>query len=367
MNQEAAGSRRIYLNDVALEEALTRWLEVLRARSALRPLDGESVPSEQALGRVTAAPVYAARSSPHYHACGVDGVAVRAAETFGASETSPVRLGPGQFVFVNTGDPLPAGFDAVVMVEEIHELPAPGRAGQGGKGGPGASAPCGIELISPAIPWQNVRPVGEDIVAGELLLPANHVIRPVDIGAMLAAGAVEVSVRRRPRVFIIPTGDELVEPGDPVKPGDIVEFNSRMLAAMAQEWGAVAVRHPPVADDLEALVAAIRRGFGHDVVVVNAGSSAGSKDLTAAAVERLGEVVVHGVRIKPGKPTVLGLAERTPVAGIPGYPVTAALTFERFVRPLVHALQGLAAPGREVVRARLTRRLASTAGVDEFI
>jgi len=342
--------RRIYLSDVPLEEALSRWLETLKGRGILRPLAGERVAVEDALGRITAGPVYAARSSPHYHASAVDGIAVRSVETFGASETSPVRLRPGQFVPVDTGDPLPPGYDAVIMIEDVHELPS----GE-------------VEIIAPAVPWQHVRPVGEDIVATELLLPTNHRIRPADIGAMLASGVVEVLVRRRPEVFLIPTGDELVEPDQALQPGSVVEFNTRVLGAMVREWGGEPVRHPPVPDSLDGLVEAIRRGVGHDLVVVNAGSSAGGKDLTVTAIEELGEVIVHGISIRPGKPTILGIVEETPVVGIPGYPVTAILTFDLFVKPLVYGFLGLPSPRREGVRAVLTRKVTSTMGVDEFV
>jgi len=347
---EPAGARQIYLSDVPLEEAQQVWLETLRARGLLRPLEAETVAAAESLHRVTAGPVYAAGSAPHYHASAVDGIAVRAEETFGASETSPVRLGPGRFRPVNTGDPLPQGFDAVVMVEDIHEIPS----GE-------------VELIGPAIPWQHVRPVGEDIVATELLLPTNHRIRPADLGALLAAGVTEVPVRRRPRLLIIPTGDELVEPGSPPAPGAIVEFNSHVLAAMAQEWGALAARHAPVRDDPIALADVLLRGRDHDLVVVNAGASAGTRDFAVDALRRAGEVILHGVSIKPGRPTILGVVGKTPVVGIPGYPVTSMLTFDLFVKPVVFALQGLPVPRREVVRAVTTRTITSVMGLDEFV
>ncbi|MDR7434978.1 MAG: molybdopterin biosynthesis protein [Armatimonadota bacterium] len=342
--------RKIYLTDVPLEEALRRWLGILRDRGILRPLEGERVIVEEALGRVTAEPVVALRSSPHYHASGVDGIAVRAKETFGASETSPVRLRRDQFVLLDTGDPLPPGYDAVIMIEDVYELPS----GE-------------VEIIAPAIPWQHVRPVGEDIVATELLLPTNHRIRPVDIGAMLASGVTEVSVRRKPQVFLIPTGDELVEPGQALQMGSVVEFNTRVLSAMVEEWGGQPFRHPPVPDDLDALLEAIHKGRDHDVIVVNAGSSAGGKDLTATAIETLGEIILHGVSIRPGKPTILGILETKPVVGIPGYPVTAILTFDLFVKPLVYGFLGLPVPRREMAKAVLTRRVTSSMGVDEFV
>ncbi|MDR7538281.1 MAG: molybdopterin biosynthesis protein [Armatimonadota bacterium] len=350
VESEPAGARQIYLSDVPLEEARRVWLQALRARGLLGPLEAEAVAAAESLHRVTAAPVYAAGSTPHYHASAVDGIAVRAEETFGASETSPVRLGPGRFRPVNTGDPLPSGFDAVVMVEDIHESPT----GE-------------VELIGPAVPWQHVRPVGEDIVVTELLLPTNHRIRPPDLGALLAAGVREVPVRRRPRLLIIPTGDELMEPGRPPAPGAIIEFNSHVLAAMAQEWGALTDRHAPVCDDPVALADALLRGRDHDLVVVNAGASAGTRDFAVDALRRVGEVILHGVAIKPGRPTILGIVGKTPVVGIPGYPVTSMLTFDLFVKPMVFMLQGLPVPRREVVRAVTTRTITSVMGLDEFV
>ncbi|MDI6638993.1 MAG: molybdopterin biosynthesis protein, partial [Bacillota bacterium] len=225
-----------------------------------------------------------------------------------------------------------------------------------------------VTVIAPAKPWQHVRTVGEDIVATELVVPENHIIRPADLGAMLAAGVTEVSVRKKPRVTVIPTGDELVPPGTRLSPGDIVEFNSRIIGGLVHEWGGEPVLCDIVRDDYDAIARAVRAAAaGADIVIVNAGSSAGSEDHTSHVARSLGELLVHGVAIKPGKPTILGIVCGRPFLGIPGYPVSASLACELFLRPLVARMLGR--PVRESARisAVATRRIVSTPGVDEFV
>ncbi len=344
--------RRYYLSDIPLDQALERFLGALEQAGALRPMPAETVPLEQALGRVTAAPIWARVSSPHYDSAAMDGIAVRARDTVGASETSPVRLRVGeQAVWVDTGDPLPAGFDAVIMVEVVHEVDE-----------------ATVEVQSPVPPYHHVRPLGEDIVATELVLPESHRLRPVDLGACAAAGLVELPVRRRPTVAVIPTGSELVPAGQPLRLGDIVESNSLVLAGMVEAWGGKATRWQSIPDDYDRLRAAILEAVqGYDMVVVNAGSSAGSEDYTARLVEELGLLVVHGVAIRPGHPVVLGVVRGKPVLGIPGYPVSAALTCELFVKPIIERVLGARAPERPTVRATITRKVLSPMGEDEFL
>jgi putative molybdopterin biosynthesis protein len=213
-----------------------------------------------------------------------------------------------------------------------------------------------------------VRLVGEDIVATELIISENHVVRPVDMAAMIASNHTSVMVRRRPVISIIPTGTELVEPGHDLKKGDIIDFNSTMLSAMAAECGAHAVRKNIVKDETALLRKTILDAVSDsDLVVINAGSSAGREDFTADVIAELGEEIVHGVAIKPGKPVILGIVKGKPVIGIPGYPVSAALTFNLFVKPLLFALLGLPSPGPDTITAKLSRQVASTLGSDEFI
>ncbi|MBX7213871.1 MAG: molybdopterin biosynthesis protein [Thermoflexales bacterium] len=356
--------KAIYLRDIALDAAQAAWAEQRRAAGLDRPLGVERVTLDAAAGRVTAGPVYARLSSPHYHASAMDGFAVRAAETAGATETRPLLLALGTAArYVDTGDPIPAGFDAVIMIEHAQRLPA------------SAAHPDGaIEILAAAAPWQYIRPMGEDVVATELLLPANHRLRPQDLGALAAAGHAQVDVFRQPRVAIVPTGSELVPPGTPVKPGDIIEYNSLVLGALAEEAGAIVTRLPIHHDDFDALLASARAALReHDLVVLNAGSSAGSEDFSERVFSALGALAVHGVAIRPGHPVMLGVARADPegparaVAGIPGYPVSAVVTFELFCLPLLRAWQGLAAPERVEVEATLTRKVVSPAGDDEFV
>ena len=344
--------RRYYLSDIPLEDALKRYFSALEQAYALTHTHSELVSLADARGRVTAEPVWAKISSPHYDSAAMDGIAVRSSDTVGATETSPLRLAVGeQAVWVDTGDPMPDGLDAVIMVEVVHEVDTKT-----------------LEIQSPAAPYQHVRHLGEDIVATELVLPENHTMRPVDLGACAAAGLSELPVRRKPNVAIIPTGDELVQVGSAPKPGDIIEFNSLVLAGMIEEWGGSAEVWQPIPDDYDALLNGVREAAGrHDIVLVNAGSSAGSEDYTARVIEALGELVVHGAAIRPGHPIALGVVRHMPVLGIPGYPVSAALSCELFVKPLIKRKLGVPSAARSTVKATITRKTLSPMGEDEFL
>ena len=344
--------RRYYLSNIPLDQAVERFHDALRQAGALSRSPAEEVPVEDAGGRVTAGPVWVQMSSPHYDSAAMDGIAVRAAESTGASETSPICLTVGeQAVWVDTGDPVPDGYNAVVMVEHVHEIDE-----------------ATVEIQAPVPPYYHVRPLGEDMVASELLLPESHVLRPVDLGACAAAGVTKVLVRVRPTVAIIPTGSELVAAGSVAAAGQIVEFNSIILAGLVEEWGGHAARLAPVPDDLDrlrnALQEAVRR---HDIVIINAGSSAGSEDYTARIVEEMGELIVHGVAYRPGHPVALGVVQGKPVLGIPGYPVSAVLTCELFVKPLVELKLGVQAQRRRRVEARMARKVVSPMGEDEHV
>jgi putative molybdopterin biosynthesis protein len=344
-------ARKVYLEDIPLDEAWRRFVEALEAARLWQPLPGEDVQVADALGRVTAAPVWARISSPHYHAAAMDGFAVRAADTVGATETAPLHLALGaQAVYVDTGDPLPAWADAVIPIEHVQT---------------GAGV---IEIMASVPPWRNVRPMGEDMVATELVVPANHLLRPVDLGAIAGCGHTHVRVRRKPRVAVIPTGTELVSPGAPLKPGDILEYNSIVLAAQVEGWGGLAARWPILPDDETLLRAAVyEAAAAHDLVLVNAGSSAGSEDFTARVVASLGQLLVHGVAVRPGHPVILGMVQAKPIIGVPGYPVSAALTGEIFVAPLLARWLGCPPEARPTVQATLTRKVHSPLGDDEYL
>ncbi len=375
--------RHIYLEDIPLEEARAAFQEALAAADMWRPLGVETVSVAEANGRVTAEAIWAKLSSPHYHASAMDGFAVRARDTEAATETHPVRLtlwesweeppdGMRAAHPVNTGHAMPPWANAVVMIE--HTQPVKDEQGRDA-----------IEIRASLAPWRHVRPMGEDMVATELVLPANHKLRPVDLGALAGSGHGTVKVYRRPRVAIIPTGSELVtvekvaEQG--IQPGNIIEYNSIVLAAQVESWGALPTRWPVVKDEFEALqTAVLEAAQSHDLILLNAGSSAGSEDYTAHVVQSLGRLLVHGVAVRPGHPVIMGMigdeagageqgsggAEATPIIGVPGYPVSAALTGEIFVEPVLARWLGQRPYEPPTIQAALTRKIASHTGDDDY-
>ncbi len=356
-------SESIYLHDIPLPQAWTKWIEALQTADLWRPLGAEEIDLGSALGRVTAEPIWAKASSPHYHASAMDGYAIRAADTRTASDRSPVDLStPDQAAYVDTGDPMPDWADAVVPIEEVEPL-----------GGGDRLTLKGIRLRAASAPWSHIRPMGEDIVASELVLPAGQALRPVDLGAIAASGHTRVQVWRRPRVAIQPTGSELVAIGTPPRPGEILEFNSLVLAAQVEAWGGEPTRLPILPDDRQRLQRAIAEAAeGHDLVLINAGSSAGSEDFTARVVADLGEVLVHGIAVRPGHPVILGMlrprsGRAVPVIGVPGYPVSAALTGEIFIEPLLARWLGRRAAEAPTMLAVLTRKVHSSMGDDEYL
>jgi putative molybdopterin biosynthesis protein len=353
---EPAGGRTIFLEDVPLEAARERFASALES-AGMRPGSGERVALADALGRVSAAPVFARLSSPHYHACAMDGIAVRSEQTRGARETAPLELVAGSEAhFVDTGDALPEGCDAVVPIEEV-EMRGAGR----------------VAIRAGVAPFAHVRALGEDIVATEAVVTAGRALEPADLAALAAAGVTALEVVRRPRVAIITTGTELVSPDvERPAPGAIVDSNAVLLRAAVQRWGGAPALIGPVPDDPAQLEAAVRRALAtSDVVVVNAGSSAGSEDFTAHVLARLGRVAVHGVAIRPGHPLVLGVArhgERSiPLLGIPGYPVSAAICADLFLRPLLERLGRRDPQEVRSFEAVLARKLFSPLGEEEFV
>ncbi len=342
-----------FLESLPLEEASRRWIERLSKEGKFDILPSESIKVIDSLGRVTAEPVIAKISSPFFHSSAMDGYAVKFVDTFGASERYPKKLKIGeQAVYVDTGDPLPDGFNAVIMIEDVNII---------------GMNEC-IEIIAPATPWQHVRVVGEDIVATDLIIPENQRIRPVDIGAMLAGGITEIKVRKKPRVTIIPTGNEIVEPGTELKKGNIIEYNSRILGSLVLEWGGEYLRYEIVPDNLHDIKEAILKAHEiSDLIVVNAGASSGSEDFTAKAINELGEVILHGVNIKPGKPVILGWVNGKPILGVPGYPVSAFITFNLFAKILIYKWQGLDLKRPENLKAKISRQVSSAIGQEEFL
>ena len=338
-----------YLTNVPLEQARRDYREAL-LRQGFGP-SAETVPAAAACGRVTAGPVYARICAPHYPASAMDGIALAAKSTFGASETTPVTLTGRDFTVVDTGDPVPEGCDAVVMIEDVIWQ----------------EDGC-VRLYAPAAPWQHIRQIGEDVCAGEMLLPSHTAVTPAAIGAMLTAGVLEVSVLRRPVVGIIPTGDEIVPPTADPRPGDIVEFNSSIFSAMLDQWGAAPVTFPIVPDRKGAILDAVRSALERcDIVLLNAGSSAGREDHSAAVIGEVGEVLYHGIAMKPGKPAILGYRGRKPILGVPGYPVSGILVLTELLKPLLDDWYRAADQEGPREEAVLSRAVVSGLKYQEFV
>jgi len=347
-HQEAFSMAFHYLTNAPLDEAAKRYLSLLKERGLAGRT--EKIPVQSACGRVTAGAVYAHICAPHYHACAMDGIALKAADTFGAGETAPVLLSGEKYVTVDTGDPLPEGCDAVVMVEDV------------------VFEGDAARLYAPAAPWQHIRQIGEDVCAGEMLLPSDTVITPAAIGAMIAGGVLEVEVFRKPLVGLIPTGDEIVLPTPDPAPGDILEFNTAIFTAMLEGWGAEAKTYPIVKDDPGRIRAVLEQAAEEcDAVVLNAGSSAGREDYSAQAIGEVGEVFFHGLAIKPGKPAVLGCRGATPVLGVPGYPVSGIIVLEQILKPVLAELCHAPASAPEYASATLSRAVVSTLKYREFV
>ncbi len=346
--------RNVYLKMKTLEEAR----EILFSRfSHITSFPGESVPVPDAVGRVTAEPVSARLSSPNFHSAAMDGIAVKAENTFGASETRPKQLIVNEEVFfLNTGHVLPKETNAVIMIEHVNILDK-----------------NRIEIEAPAVPWQHVRKMGEDIVATELLFPQNHVITPYCVGALLSGGIFSVSVRNKPRVLIIPTGSELVDWADSdideLKPGQVLETNSYVLGKLVESSGGVYERHAKIKDDAGKIKGALLKAVKseYDIVLIIGGSSAGSEDHSKSVILETGEVLVHGVTIMPGKPVVIGAVNNKPVFGIPGYPVSAIVAFEQFVHPVICKMLGQPEKERPKAEVMPAKKITSKLGVEEFL
>ena len=339
----ACSSRNLYLTNTPVEEAKSRFF-------GLFPDIGkhtESVSVKDSLGRITVEPVIAECNSPLYDSAAMDGIAVVSGKTRGASENSPIMLEIGAgYVIVDTGDPVRPPFDAVIPAEDIEEKP-------GGS----------VLIRQAASVWQHVRPIGEDIVRSEMILPSFHKIRPFDIGVLLSGGITKIEVFRKPKVAIIPTGSELVEAGAPHKEGAIIESNSYMLSAKVVEDGGVPTRCSIVRDKYDDIKNALEGALiDHDIVLLLSGTSAGTEDFAIHVLKDLGHVEVHGVAIKPGKPVILAQVFGKPVIGVPGYPVSCYLAYENFVKPLLVNREA-----KNIVRATLTRRLVSSFKHKEYV
>ena len=384
----------VYLHDIPLNQAQAKFQEALQSADLWRVLSTEEIPlDEKALGRVTVESIWAKISSPHYHASAMDGFAVRAEDTIGAQPSNPIQLSVNsnqllKTEYVDTGDPLPDWANAVIPIENVESLDENNQITNAIRN------PSSIRIRASVTPWSHVRPLGEDIVATQLVLPAGHILRPVDLGAIAASGHQTIKVSRKPKVAIIPTGSELVPIGSKLKSGDILEFNSLVLTSQIKQMGGEATRFEIVKDDFDLICETVLQASNdYDLILLNAGSSAGAEDFSAKVVQKLGELLVHGVAVRPGHPVILGVIARnevtkqsptrdeiasgkeqerprndiTPIIGIPGYPVSASLTVDIFVEPILAKWLGRKQNELQTEEAILTRKIVSPAGDDDFV
>ena len=342
--------RKIYLSNTDIEEAIATYLD--RLDKAKESIGIEYIDIRDALGRITAEPVFARISAPNHNAAAMDGIMVIAERTYKASEANPIVLTKGKdFEYINTGHLITEPYDSVIMIEDVIELDADK-----------------VRITVQASPWQHIRPIGEDIVAGEMVLPENHKIRPIDIGAVLNSGVTDIKVYERVRVGIMPTGNEITDTYGSLEKGKTFDTNSYTFKGIIEEWGGMPERLPPVPDDYgmlkEALLGLVDRNH---IVIINAGSSAGSRDYTASLVQEFGELVLHGLAIKPGKPTILGIINEKPVIGVPGFPGSAFLAFEEIVGPVFRKLQRTQISRLPKVAAVVSKRVVSSLKYREYV
>lgn len=339
-------------------------------------LPPETIAVADALGRATAVAITAPHALPAFRRSTMDGYAVRAADTFGASESLPAFLrvvnevamgqpatasiGTGEAVVVHTGGMIPETADAVVQIEHTQRV-----------GEETAVFPYDIELLKAVAVGQNVLQVGEDVAQTAQIVPAGHLLRPQDLGGLLALGITQVAVARRPRVGILATGDEVVAPQQPTQPGQIRDINSYTVAGLVRQAGGVPVLGGIVPDHFAALETAAAALLAQtDMLVLSAGSSVSVRDMTVQVIERLGQpgVLLHGVATRPGKPTIVGAVGHKPVLGLPGNPVSAMIQFDMFGTPAIYRLQGVQQmPSSGRVWAHLTQNVASESGREDYI
>jgi putative molybdopterin biosynthesis protein len=343
--------RNLYLKNTPVDEAGKIFMA--EVKEVVRP-SYETVDVTESLGRVTRSAVFAKYSSPHYNAAAMDGIAVRAESTAGASEVSPLILKENEYKQVNTGNLIEEPYNAVIMAEDIVELDN-----------------GGVRITAAAASWQHIRLIGEDISVGEMVIPGSHKIRPIDIPVLLEAGILKIEVLKKPRVAIFPTGNEIIEPesaSETLNPGEIIESNSRMFENMIKEAGGEPHRFSILPDDYETIKKAVSAAAEeYDVIITNAGTSAGLKDFTVHVLNDIGRVLIHGVAVKPGKPCILAFVNDKPVIGLPGYPVSAYIGFENFVVPLLDYMLDHQKKTDNTVKAVISKRIISGLKYREYI
>ncbi|CEH34963.1 molybdopterin biosynthesis protein [Romboutsia lituseburensis] len=338
-----------YLMNIPLEDGLDQYLNEIKD---LKKLEGEFIDVNDCLNKVTCEPVYSNLSSPFYNCSAMDGIAVKAKSTFMANEQNIITLKENiDYIEVDTGDPIPKDFDAVIMIEDV--LSKENKT---------------AKIYKPAIPWQHIRCIGEDIVEQEMIIPSFHKIRPQDIGAMISARVQNVKVFKGFKVGIIPTGTELITKEETPKVGDIIESNSKLFEGLIVGYGAIPVIYPIVKDNYNQIKKSVLNALDEcDMVLISAGSSQGREDYTHDIIAEIGKVLIHGLAIKPGKPAILGYARNKPIIGIPGYPVSAWVVMENIVRPTINKLTYKKCSNNKYIAAKLGKRIMSSLKYEEFI
>ena len=338
-----------YLSNITLQEGMEKYCKFLDINK-LR--DTEYIDVEKSLNRMSSEAIYANLSAPFYNCSAMDGIAVKSELTFLANEQNIITLEESKdYIVVDTGDPITKEFDAVIMVEDLLE-----------------KEENSVKIIKPAIPWQHVRCLGEDVVEKEMIIPSFHTIRPQDIGSMISGKIDKIQVFKEFKVGIIPTGTELIDRHTTPKIGDIIEFNSRLFEGLVLEYEAVPVIYPIVEDNYEKIKNSVLKALNEcDMVLINAGSSQGREDFTYDIIEELGEVCIHGLAIKPGKPAILGKINNKAVVGIPGYPVSAWVVMENIVKPIIRKSIYKEVVKKEIIEATLSKRVMSTLKYEEFV
>ena len=343
--------RNLYLKTISVDEAITKYIRILTEKNIFNK-NTEVVKTEDSLNRVTSEAIFAKCNSPLFSASAMDGICVESKKTKGASEENPIVLELNKdYIVVDTGDVIKQPFDAVIMAEDVIEIDE-----------------TKVKITEPVPSWQHVRPIGEDIVKNEMILPSNHKITPIDIGALLAGGILNINCIKQVNVGVIPTGDEIINPKDEPQIGDIIDSNSYMIKALVENASAKCSRYDIVKDDYDKIKMTVLDALSkNDLVILNAGSSAGRDDYTVHILKELGEVVVHGVSMKPGKPVILAIVNNKPVIGLPGYPLSAYLAFNLFVKPVIDKMQKQNTIEPENIEAIISKRIISSLKHREYV
>jgi putative molybdopterin biosynthesis protein len=358
----------LYLNDIPLSDAKKIIEQALIEAGLWKVLGHEIIPlNEQSVGRVLANSIHAKISSPSYNSSAMDGFAVRSFETNGAKPAYPLILKCGEKAkYVDTGDPIPDGFDSIIQIEDIEPLD------EIGKNSSNPRSPYSIRIRASVVPWNNIRSLGEDIILTQLLYSRGYLLRPVDLSVIAAAGYSKIEVTRKPKVVIIPTGSELVQVGEIPRIGEILETNSLALAGKINEWGAESTRSKIIKDDFDSIYESVMKASEEfDLILLNAGSSAGSEDYSSRVIETAGKLLVHGIAVRPGHPVIIGMIKNSkrviPIMGLPGYPVSAILTLDILVEKILAKWLGRPPFEAEILNAEITKKITSPSGDDEFV